>query len=389
MKQRHLSIAVLVGAAFLALPMTGGAQILVSGNDEKVLWDDAGKTVYLPPGKDTISFIDIGDRENPKILTSIAFENSIFGPPTNLAVHPSGEIALVANSVTQIKDGESWKPVPDDKVYIFDLKASPPKHIGTVNVGRQPSGLDISKKGDLALVTNRADNSVSVLSISGKEVKVTDTIAMGDSVAHVAISADGTKGLAVKPVVNKVAFLKIDGQKVLYEKYDMPTGVFPYNVDIVPNGKVALVANNGGGGYADGNVDTVSVIDLEQNPPRVIDHIVVGDAPEGFAISPKGDLALAILVGGNSDKKAFFSRKGGAAVVLKIDGKKVTKVSNEIEVGGLAEGVAFSPDGNYAYIGNFLDSNMSIMRINGTQVTDTGKKLKLPGHPASLRGAPK
>jgi DNA-binding beta-propeller fold protein YncE len=389
MKQRHLSIAVLVGAAFLALPMTGGAQILVSGNDEKVLWDDAGKTVYLPPGKDTISFIDIGDRENPKILTSIALENSIFGPPTNLAVHPSGEIALVANSVTQIKDGEGWKPVPDDKVYIFDLKASPPKHIGTVNVGRQPSGLDISKKGDLALVTNRADNSVSVLSISGKEVKVTDTIAMGDSVAHVAISADGTKGLAVKPVVNKVAFLKIDGQKVLYEKYDMPTGVFPYNVDIVPNGKVALVANNGGGGYADGNVDTVSVIDLEQNPPRVIDHIVVGDAPEGFAISPKGDLALAILVGGNSDKKAFFSRKGGAAVVLKIDDKKVTKVSDEIEVGGLAEGVAFSPDGNYAYVGNFLDSNMSIMRINGTQVTDTGKKLKLPGHPASLRGAPK
>ena len=69
MKQRHLSIAVLVGAALLALPMTGGAQILVSGNDEKVLWDDAGKTVYLPPGKDTISFIDIGDRENPKILT--------------------------------------------------------------------------------------------------------------------------------------------------------------------------------------------------------------------------------------------------------------------------------------------------------------------------------
>ncbi|MFB9266643.1 YncE family protein [Bradyrhizobium erythrophlei] len=389
MKQRHLGIAVLVGAALLTLPMTGGAQILVSGNDEKVLWDDAGKAVYLPPGKDTISFIDIGDRENPKILTSIALENSIFGPPTNLAVHPSGEIALVANSVTQIKDGESWKPVPDDKVYIFDLKASPPTHIGTVKVGRQPSGLDISKKGDLALVTNRADNSISVLSISGKEVKVTDTIAMGDSVAHVAISADGTKGLAVKPVVNKVAFLKIDGQKVLYEKYDMPTGVFPYNVDIAPNGKVALVANNGGAGYADGNVDTVSVIDLEQNPPRVIDHIVVGDAPEGFAISPKGDLALAILVGGNSDKKAFFSRKGGAAVVLKIDDKKVTKVSDEIEVGGLAEGVAFSPDGSYAYIGNFLDSDMSIMRINGTQLIDTGKKLKLPGHPASLRGAPK
>ena len=75
-------------------------------------------------------------------------------------------------------------------------------------------------------------------------------------------------------------------------------------------------------------------------------------------------------------------------MVLKIDGQKVTKVT-DIAVGGLAEGVAFSPDGAYAYIGNYLDNDMSILKINGTEVTDTGKKLKLPGHPASLRGAPK
>ena len=36
------------------------------------------------------------------------------------------------------------------------------------------------------------------------------------------------------------------------------------------------------------------VIDLEANPPRVIDHVSVGDAPEGLAISPKGDFAVAV-----------------------------------------------------------------------------------------------
>ena len=77
MNDRHLNIAVLASAVFLALPMTAGAQILVSGNDEKVLWDDAGKAIFLPPGKDTISFIDIGNRENPKISTSVVLENSI------------------------------------------------------------------------------------------------------------------------------------------------------------------------------------------------------------------------------------------------------------------------------------------------------------------------
>jgi DNA-binding beta-propeller fold protein YncE len=379
---------ILTAAAISLLPAVTHAQIIVSGNDEKVWWDDSGKVLNQPPGKDTISFIDVDDRENPKILASLQLENSIFGPPTNLQVHPSGEIALVANSVTQTKDGENWKPVPDNKVYVFDLKASPPKQIGTVEVGKQPSGLSINKKGDLALVANRADNSISVLSISGKDVKMIDTIAMGDSVAHVAISPDGTKALAIKPVVNKLAFLKIDGTKVTYEKYDMIPGVFPYNVDISPDGKLALVANNGAGGGSDGNVDTVAVVDLEQSPPRVIDQVVVGDAPEGFAISPKGDIAIALLLrGSNSDKKAFFYNKNGGAVVLKIDGKKVTK-AGEMELGGLPEGIAFAPDGQHAYVGNFMDSDVSILKIAGGQVTDTGKKLKLPGHPASMRGAP-
>ena len=55
-----------------------------------------------------------------------------------------------------MKEGENWKPVPDNKVYVIDLKANPPQRIATVEVGKQPSGLDISKKGDLALVTLRA-----------------------------------------------------------------------------------------------------------------------------------------------------------------------------------------------------------------------------------------
>jgi DNA-binding beta-propeller fold protein YncE len=388
MKAIHAVAAGFLTSVSLCTP--AGAQIVVSGNDEKVWWDDAGKTLAREPGKDTISFIDIADRENPKVISSLQLENSIFGPPTNLAVHPSGKLALVANSVHQTKDGDAWKPVPDNKVYIFDLESNPPKEIATVEVGKQPSGLDISKKGDVAIVSNRADNSLSILSISGKEVKLVDTVAMGDSVAHVAISPDGTKALAIKPVVNKVAFLKIDGQKGVYEKYDMPVGIFPYNVDITPDGKLALVANNGAGGGSDGGVDTVSVVDLEATPPRVIDHVVVGDAPEGFAISPKGDLALAILLkGSNSDKKAFYYNKTGAAVALKIDGKKVTRSSEEIQLGALPEGVAFSPDGAYAYVGNFMDGDVSILKVAGTQVTDTGKRLKLPGHPASLRSMPK
>jgi DNA-binding beta-propeller fold protein YncE len=217
-------------------------------------------------------------------------------------------------------------------------------------------------------------------------VKLIDTVVIGEMVAHVAITPDGKRAVAAKFPGHKVALLDIDGDKVTYNKQDLPVGQWPYNLDITPDGKLALTADNGAAGAADGNVDTVSVIDLEAKPPRVIDKVVVGDGPEGFAISPTGKLAVAVLLrGSNSDKKAFFYNRNATVVALRIDGKKVTK-TNEVEVRGLPEGAVFSDDGKYLYIGNFLDSDISILRVDGDQLVDTGKRLALPGHPASMRG---
>jgi DNA-binding beta-propeller fold protein YncE len=53
----------------------------------------------------------------------------------------------------------------------------------------------------------------------------------------------------------------------------------------------------------------------------------------------------------------------------------------------LPEGVAFSSDGNYVYVGNFMDSDISILRVDGDQLVNTGESLWLPGNLASMRGA--
>ena len=42
--------------------------------------------------------------------------------------------------------------------------------------------------------------------------------------------------------------------------------------------------------------------------------------------------------------------------------QEVTKVG-EVEVRGLPEGAVFSPDGKYLYVGNFLDSDGSILKM--------------------------
>ena len=382
---------VVVGALIVTISTSALAQTLIVGNDEKQSVDQSAKPIVNEPGHDTLSVIDISKPEAPRIAATIPLINSVVGPPVNLAIHPSGECAFVANSLEPVTQGWAHRLEPDNKVFMIDLKATPPKVIGTITVGKQPSGMAISPKGDLALVTNRADGTISVLSIRGQDVLVVDTVTVGtptDSVSAVAITPDGKRALATKAAANKVALLSIDGQKVTYDKRDLPAGIFPYNIAVTPDGKLALTADNGNGGSSDGNVDTVSVIDLEADPPRVIDHVTVGDSPEGLAISPKGDLAVTVEArGSNMPKSSFFYHPGGAVTALKIDGKKLTNVG-AVDIGVLPEAVAFSPDGQYLYVGNFLEGDMSVIKVDGTTLTETGQRIKLPGHPASMRAGP-
>jgi len=362
------------------------AQLIIVGIDNKVSWDADGKMMTSPPDKDAVVILDIKNRENPKIVATLPLVNSVFGPPVNLAITQDDSLALVANSLDWVQEEGKWKGVPGSDIFVIDLKANPPALIATVKGGKQPSGMAINRAGNLALVANRADNSVSVLSISGKEVKVIDSVAIGEQVSAVAFTPDGKRALVSKNVTNKAAVLDIAGDKVTYSKYDMLVGMFPYNIAITPNGKLGLTANNGALGSADGNIDTVGVIDIEAKPPRVIDEVVVGDGPEGLAISPTGKIAVAMLLrGSNASKSAFFYHRNGSVAVLAIDGKKVKKIA-EVEVRGLPEGAVFSPDGKYLYVGNYMDNDISILKVSGTRVTNTGKRVELPGHPASMRG---
>src|SRR5436309_9622313 len=211
-------LLLVLATALAAWPYSALADLMIVGNDEKVVFDAEGNRAFVAPGKDTISIVDITNREAPRIVISFPLMNSIFGPPVNLAITPDERLALVANSVDWIQDGASWKPGPDTKLYVFNLKTSPPSHIGTVEIGKQPSGLAINRAGNLALVANRADKSISVLSIQGNDVKLIDTVAMGDEVASVAFTPDGKRALATKFAAHKIALLTIEGQKATNAK---------------------------------------------------------------------------------------------------------------------------------------------------------------------------
>ena len=375
-------------ALFAATAMpAGAAPFMIVGNDEKPGTDAQGKPVVNLTGNDTVVIFDLANPEDPKAVVSLKLENSIVGPPTNLAISPDGSIALVADSMTVAEDNGTRKMVPTDKLWVIDMKASPPKLAQTLSLGKQPSGLSFSPKGDMALVANRADGTISVLKIDGTNVAQTGTVPIGPGVSHVVFTPDGRRALALKSPDNKVALLDIDGDKVSYNKLDIPTYPFPYNVVVTPDSKLAITADNGNGGSSDGNLDAATIIDLEGEHPHAIAHVTVGDAPEGLAISPKGDLAAVLNVDGSNFKQAWFYHPNGSVTILRIQGKTVTPVTT-VEVGAFPEPIAFSPDGQYLYVGNYADQDFSILKVDGGNVTNTGKRFKSGGHPASMRMGP-
>ena len=232
---KHAAAASLALLATTAIP-AGAAPYMIVGNDEKPGTDAQGKPVVNPTGNDTVVIFDLAKPEDPKVVATLKLENSIVGPPTNLAISPNGSIALVANSMTVAEDNGTRKLAPTDKLFVIDMKANPPKLAQTVTVGKQPSGLSFSPKGDMALVANRADGTISVLKIDGTNVTQTDTVQIGPGVSHVVFTPDGKRALALKSPDNKVALLDIDGDKVSYNKLDIPTYPFPYNIVVSPDG---------------------------------------------------------------------------------------------------------------------------------------------------------
>jgi DNA-binding beta-propeller fold protein YncE len=283
------------------------------------------------------------------------------------------------------QDGDAWKVAPDNRLFVIDLNANPPRLIDTVTVGMQPSGMAISHKGDLALTANRAGKSVSVLSIRNGVVKALAEMPMEQEAAAVVIAPDGTRAFVCLNKANIVAVLKIDGQTVSYDKsLDIPSALNPYNIDITPDGKYAIASNTGA---MKNNGDAVVTIEATGPHPHVVDIMSPGTGPEGFVISPDGKWAAApLLVGTVAKAGDWFRTSGGELILMSIgSGGKLT-VTGKADLGAVAEGVAFSPSGEYLYVANFLDKDLQTFRVTDGRPVQVGPNLTLPGQPGSMRG---
>jgi DNA-binding beta-propeller fold protein YncE len=387
--RRPLPTQLLCTALLLVLTLVpmAAAQLAVSANDNKVSLVNGVATVVPNPPPDTVAIIDL-KQFPPKILHEIEVPTSVVGPPLSVALTPDESLALVTAAM-KINPDDPTKQIPDNRLSVIDLQASPPKVIATLETGKGPAGLSINRQGTLALVANRAEGTVSVFGIKGKEVSGVGAVKLGDDksgVSHVAISPDGKTAIVTRDGDNTISVLAIDGLNVEYTKRDMSAGLRPYGAAISADGTVAVVANIGRGS---GDADTVSVIDMTAKPPRVVETVTVGQTPEGIMLSPDGRLcAVVIMNGSNKPTDSPFYADHGKVLLYRVDQMKLTKMA-EAPIGRWSQGVAFTPDSQYVLVQNMVEKDIMVFKIAGEKLEDTGQRLQVKGGAAAIRTAEK
>jgi DNA-binding beta-propeller fold protein YncE len=383
-RQLGYGVLAMVATIFASAPVE--AQIAISANDNKLVLVNGVATVVRNPAPDTVTIMDL-KASPPRVIAEIPVPASVVGPPLSVAITPDESLALVTSAM-KIDPADPTKQVPDNRLSVIDLKASPPAVVATLETGAGPAGLSINRQGTLALVANRSEGTVSAFGISGKTVTPLGKVPIADAksgVSHVAFTQDGKTALVSRDGDDRISVLSVDGTKVEYTKRDMNAGLRPYGLDISSKGTVAVVANIGRGG---GDNDTVSVIDLQAKPPRVVDTFTVGQTPEGIKLSPDGSLCgVVVMNGSNKAKDSPFFNDNGKLLLYRVDGTRLTKLA-EAPIGHWSQGVAFSPDNRTILVGNMVEKEVQAFTWDGSALRETGR-IKVGGGSAAIRTAEK
>src|SRR5881397_2445170 len=111
----------------LAFAPSMSAQIVISGNENKIELTSGAPKVIKASAPDSISILDFS-KFPPSVEHLTDVPNSVVGPPSNIAITPDRKLALIANSL-EVDPTNPTNWVPENFVHVSDLSAKPAKLI--------------------------------------------------------------------------------------------------------------------------------------------------------------------------------------------------------------------------------------------------------------------
>lgn len=216
------------GPAGVEINRAGTLALVANREEGTVSVYTIAKGALTPAGK-----IDFG---NPK------------SGPSGISISPDGKTALVS------RDG-------DHRVSVLSIDGNKVEYTKRdMFPGQRPYGIQISSKGDIAVVANigigQGDaDTVSIIDMTLKPPRVIDTFSVGQTPEGITISPDGNS-IAVtsmngsnKPAnspfhnpLGLLKFYKVEGKKVSFTS-EVPTGVWTQGIAFSSDSKTLLVQN--------------------------------------------------------------------------------------------------------------------------------------------------
>lgn len=277
--------------------------------------DDGKKLIVATRENESISVIDTASGE---VLQQIPVgKNPEF-------VRVSGNFAYIS-SEPSAKGGPPPKPgakeEDDDddeekipaKIAVVDLTAG--KKVREITGGPETEGIEFSADGSKLVITNEADNTVTVHDIaSGELLKTIHTHEQGDRPRGIKVSPDGNTYLATLEYGNKFMVLDKDFNLVR----TVETGQTPYGIAFDRAGKHIFVATN--------KEKALQVFDAKTY--EKVKDIPTGNRCWHFTFTP--------------DDKQILLACGKSDAVFVIDAEKL-EVTKQIEVKNMPWGIVTYP----------------------------------------------
>lgn len=321
--------------------LTSTANIDVKGDGPRGLAiSDNGKLLIVATRENgSISVIDTATNavvrqipvgKNPEFVrvrgnfAFVSYEPSAKGGPPKPADAKPAEAMLgevKSAEMSQSKSSNETKPDAKDddevkelaRIGIVDLKLG--KKVREIVGGPETEGIEFSKDGKQLIVTNEADNTITVHSLkTGKLLKTIKTHGLGDRPRGVKASPDGKTYLVTLELGNK--FMVMDKNFKVLRTVD--TGLTPYGIAYDRKGERIFVAAN--------KAKTLEVYDAKTY--EKIKDIATGNRCWHFTFTP--------------DDKEILLACGKSDAIFVIDAEKL-EVTQQIEDKKLPWGVVTYP----------------------------------------------
>lgn len=370
--------ALIVALIICASPLRA-QPVLLSANDGLQTFADGTYRMRPEPGLGSLSAFDLST-ETPRPLWRVAIEQTAIGPPTAIAATPDGHIVLIANpAILDPVDPTKIKRTQD--LQVVDLLASPPS-VSHVSLNHHPWSVAMAPNGLLAATAN-GDGTMTLLKLDGPTVTVIRDVAVGSATAlntGVAFSTDGRYLLASRRHDDVVTLFRVEGE-TLIEVRDLTVGSNPYEIVTSPDGKRAAVSNIG---RNSGDHDSVSLIDLSDDPVRTINVVSVGPTPEGLAFSPDSRWLAVNSINGSNLKLGDPFRSDHSLIQLFDLSNGTARLSGTTSVGPNAQGLAFTPDSGTLIVQDYTADALTLFGVGPEGLAPKNKTIPIEGGPSAL-----